>query len=51
MSKETYDIRRAQDQLDKDHYGLDKVIGVRNMPSANHMFEAHDNNMQWVYSV
>lgn len=25
MSEETYDIRRAQLQLDKDHYGLDKV--------------------------
>lgn len=25
LSKETYDIRRAQAQLDKDHYGLDKV--------------------------
>lgn len=25
MSEETYDIRQAQIQLDKDHYGLDKV--------------------------
>lgn len=25
MSEETYDIRRAKQQLDKDHYGLDKV--------------------------
>lgn len=25
LSKETYDIRAAQVQLDKDHYGLDKV--------------------------
>ncbi len=25
MSEEMYDIRRAQLQLDKDHYGLDKV--------------------------
>lgn len=25
VSEETYDIRRAQLQLDKDHYGLNKV--------------------------
>ena len=25
LSEETYDIRRAQLQLDKDHHGLDKV--------------------------
>lgn len=26
-SEETYDIRRTQDQLDKDHYGLEKASG------------------------
>ncbi|CAM9781125.1 unnamed protein product, partial [Hapterophycus canaliculatus] len=29
MSEEAYDIRRAQLQLDKDHYGLDKVSSIR----------------------